>query len=369
MMTALLTSSLLTMSTQATTVYFGTSDSQGIYVAQLDSDKGTLSEPRLAIEIERPGFLTIHPDKNLIYTTTTGSGTDKYGGVAALRINKNGTLALLNKQSSKGKNPCHVSLDASGQCLMVANYGSGSVASFRILEDGSLSESVSFHQHEGSGTHPKRQQAPHAHSIFPNPESTHAYAPDLGIDKVMIYTLDPTSGTLENPSFAEVPGESMGPRHMKWTADGNIAYVLNELDLSISVFKPGKEAGSLEFIKTHTTLPGEMDKEGMTCAEIRIHPNRNYIYASNRDLNNKGRDSISIFTSFEKGFRHVATVPAEVWIPRNFNIDPTGKWLLVGGQKSHDIALFEIDPETGLLSFTGTKIPFEGGPICIEFMD
>ncbi|MEA2068922.1 MAG: lactonase family protein, partial [Verrucomicrobiota bacterium] len=343
------TSLTMTACAQTTRVYFGTSNSKGIYFTELDAAKGTLSEPKLAIEIGRPGFLAIHPNKQFIYSTTVSTGDGKNGGVAAMKINADGTLTLLNTQSSRGSGPCHVGIDATGQCLMVANYRGGSVASFRILEDGSLSEAQSFHQHKGSGAHPKRQDAPHAHSIFPNPGNTHAYASDLGIDKVMVYKLDPKAGTLAPSGFAEVPGGGMGPRHLKWSADGKVVYVLNELDLGISVFKPGKTDGSLEFIKTVSTLPEGADKADMTSAEIRIHPNGKFIYASIRDLTEQGRDTISVFTRFEDGFQRLETIPAQVWSPRNFNIDPTGEWMLAGGQQSHDIAIFKVDPKTGQL--------------------
>ena len=365
-----LTATSLTMTACAQTprVYFGTSNSKGIYVADLDAAKGTLSESQLALEIENPGFVAIHPNKPFIYSTAAGIGDGKNGGVAAMKINGDGTLTLLNRQSTKGPGPCHLSVDATGQCLMVANYRGGSVASFQILKDGSLSEARSFHQHEGAGANPKRQQGPHAHSIFPNPGNTHAYAPDLGIDKLMVYRLDPKAGTLAGSGFAAVPGGGMGPRHLKWSAEGKQVYVLNELDLSVSIFKPSKEAGSLEFIKTVSVLPEGADKSEMSCGEIRIHPNGKFVYASTRDLTEQGRDSISVFTRLEDGFQRLETTPAQVWIPRSFNIDPTGQWMLVGGKKSSNIAIFKIDPETGRVKFTGTKLPFDGGPISIEFL-
>ena len=344
---------------QTSRVYFGTSNSKGIYFADLDTTSGALTPPALAAETTEAGFIAIHPNKRFLYSTD----------IAAFSINDDGTLSLLNTQTPKGRDCCHVSIDQTGQCLMAAYYGSGAVGAFKIKEDGSLSDADSFHQHEGTGEHPQRQTAPHAHSIIPNPANTHAYAPDLGIDKVMIYSLDSDAGTLSEPSFATVPGGSMGPRHMKWSASGQFAYVLNELDLSISVFKPGRDAGSLEFIRTVSTCPEGADKSDMLSAEIRIHPSGKFIYASNRDLTKQGRDSISIFTRFEDGFQRLETVPAEVWIPRNFNIDPTGKWMLVGGQQSNDIALFKVDPATGRLEFTGTRVPFDGSPICIEFLD
>lgn len=348
-------------------VYFGTSESKGVYYADLNSETGELSSPELALEIGRPGFLAIHPNKQFLYSTTHGGALGRSGGVAATKINADGTLTLLNRQATDGRGACHVSIDKTGQCVMLAYYGNGSVASFRILDDGSLSDAKSYFQHEGSGDNPKRQQGPHAHSIFPNPENTHAYAPDLGIDKIMIYKLDPAEGLLSPNGFAEVPGGSRGPRHMKWNAEGTIAYVLNELDLTLSVFK-AVEDGQMKLLKTVPVMPKDADKSGMTCAEIRIHPNGRFIYTSNRDKTDLKRDSITVFKCHEDGLDRLDTVYSEVWFPRNFNIDPSGKWLLVGGQRSHNIAIFKIDPKTGLIDFTGAKIPFDGGPICIEFL-
>ncbi|MDF7807100.1 lactonase family protein [Pontiellaceae bacterium B12219] len=339
-------------------VYIGTKNSKGIYFADLDSSTGKLTTPTLAAETEDCGFIAIHPDKELLYST----------GVGAFKINSDGTLTHLNTQTTDGINACHISLDATGKCAMVAYYSSGSIASFQLLEDGSLSSAKSFHQHEGSGEHPTRQTQPHAHSIFINPDNTYAYASDLGIDKIMIYKLNPTAGTLTPASEVVIPGGSIGPRHLKWNADGSRVYLLNELDLSITLLKPLAD-GQLEVIETVSTLPEDTDKSDITCAEIRIHPNGKFIYASNRDLTEQGRDSISIFSRSEDGFQRLETVPAEVWIPRNFNIDPTGKWMLVGGKKSNDIAIFSVDPQSGLIKFTGNKVPFEGAPTCFEFMD
>jgi 6-phosphogluconolactonase len=354
----LVTHALITLSTTlAQRVYFGSSNSKGIYFADFNADSGTLSIPKLAIEADGAGFITLSPDEKCLYST----------GVASFKINPDGSLAQISSQQTGEKGSCQVSTDQTGKMLMTAYYSSGSVASFKVGKNGSLSEAVSLHRHEGKGEHPHRQKKAFGHSIFPNPANTHAYAADLGADKVFIYKMNPEAGSLTPAGEAVVPGGAMGPRHMKWNADGSLLYVLNELDLSVSIFSAEAD-GQLKFIKTESVLPEGSDKEKMTCAEIRIHPNGKWIYTSNRDLTEEGRDSMTVFSRHEDGFKRIETVSAEVWIPRNFNIDPTGKWLLVGGQKSNNIAIFKIDPTTGRLTFTDQKVPFEGGPICIEFL-
>ena len=351
-------------------VYFGTSN-DGIYMALFNTDTGELSVPELAAKIDNPGFIVIHPNKKYIYATTTGIPGSKDGGIAAFKINNNGTLTLINKQSSEGRNPCHVSLDSTGKCLMVVNYSSGSIASYKINKDGSISKPVSIHQHEGSIANSKRQTEPHPHSIFPNPDNTFAYVADLGLDKIMIYKLNPEQGTLAEAGFTQIPGENMGPRHMKWSQDGKYMYVLNELISKLTIFKSDGKSGKVKYKDSLLTIGDEKDMDGMYGSEVRMHPNEKFVYAANRDVGKQKRDSIAVFSTFANGQKCqlIEVTPAEVSLPRNFNIDPTGKWMLIGGQGSHDIALFSIDEKTGKLTFSGEKIPFKGSPICIEFMD
>lgn len=359
---------LMAMPLRAQTVqfYFGTSQGEGIAMADFDTTTGVLGTPTLAIALKKPGFLAAHPSKPLLYSTTEGLTDGKDGAVAALRVNSDGSLTLLNQVSSEGRGPVYLSLDATGQTLMVANYGSGSVASFRILEDGAVSEARSVHQHRGQGTDPARQKGPHAHAILPNPSNSFAYAPDLGIDKVMIYALEPAAGTLTPAESTLIPGSAMGPRHLKWSDDGALAYVINELDLSLSVFKPGETPGSMDFIATTPMLPAETDRAGLTAAEVRIHPDGRFIYASIRDATDQRRDVISVFRVNGQRLELLKTVPAEVSVPRTFAIDPTGQWLLVGGQKSRDVAVFKIDADTGIPDFQQDRVGFGAGVMSIE---
>lgn len=364
----LLSATFLAATTQAAQVYFGTAG-DGIYTAKFDTEVGKLTEVERAFEIDHPGFIAFHPNLPVLYAASrlqkakSGDGT-----VTALQMNPDGSLALLNQRSSMGMGTCHVGADPSGKILMAVNYFSGTVISYQIRKDGSLTEYRSLHQHKGSGENPKRQEGPHAHSVFANPAGTYAYVPDLGIDKIMIYKIDIPDGTLNPSGFAEVPGGGMGPRHMKWSADGKYAYVLNELDLSLSVFKPGEKEGALQWIATKSVLPESAEREEMSCAEIRIHPNGKFVYMSIRDLTDQGRDSITVYNVYEAGFDLIATVPAHVWIPRNFNLDPSGKWLLVGGQRSNNVAIFKVDPSSGLIEYSET-VALKHGPICIEFAD
>ena len=225
----------------AGTVWIGTGGAKGIYVSELDPESGRLGGPKLAIALPGAGFQALTADGKLIFSTCSEGG----GGVAALRVKEGGMLDEINRQPTGGKGTCFVGVDATGRCVLAANYGDGSVASFPVADDGALGEAASLHKHRGSGPNQARQKEAHAHSFYPGPDNKFAYAPDLGIDKVMIYRMDVATGKTEPAGAGELPPGS-GPRHMKFGRDGKHAYVLNELTLTVAVFEREPATGGLK---------------------------------------------------------------------------------------------------------------------------
>jgi 6-phosphogluconolactonase len=223
----------------------------------------------------------------------------------------------------------------------------------------------SFVQHAGSSINPKRQTSPHAHAFYLDSGNRFAFAPDLGLDKVMIYRFDAAHGkiTPNEPAFASVsPGS--GPRHFAFHPSGRSAYVINELLCTITGFRYDSGKGTLRDIQTLSTLPeGESLQVGYSTAEIFVHPNGKFLYGSNR-----GHDTIAVFAIDRKTgkltpVQHVST---QGKIPRNFNLDPTGSYLLAANQGSDNVVVFRADPTTGRLTPTGQGISL-GAPVCIEF--
>ena len=358
-----LTSLCNVISGQVTQVFIA-SASDGIYTSELDSETGALSAPQLKAEFKLGGFLALHPNQKVLYATANVA--KKQGGGISFAVQSDCSLTEMSRQSAGGGRLCHISLDATSQVLMGANYGDGNVVSFPLTEKGSIGKLASLQQHAGSSINPKRQTKPHAHSIYAGPDNRFAYAPDLGIDKVMVYKLDLDTAKLTTAGFTSLPAGA-GPRHMKFGADGKQAYVLNELDCSISIFNRGK-SGKLLAKQVVSTLPQGADKNEMTCSEIRVSPNGRFIYCANRDLTEQGRDSISVFKVNQGGaLTRIQTIAAGVWIPRNINLDPSGQWLLVAGQKSNDVPVFKVDQETGKLTSTKHKIAVPKA-MCIEFV-
>ena len=355
-------------------VYFGTNTnpkngSKGVYVAHFNTATGELTEPQLAAEAGSPGFLAIHPSKKFLYASSDVTTTDgkKAGGISAFGVDKgSGKLTLINQAATAGAGPCHVNVDKTGKLATIANYGSGSVGSFAIKEDGSVSPEVSFFQHEGSSIDPKRQAGPHAHSVNFSPDNRFAFACDLGLDKVLIYKIDPATGkmTPNDPAFAKTPAGG-GPRHLAFHPSGKYVFVNNEMGMSETVFSYDAEKGALTEIQTISTLPeADRSKPGYSTAETLAHPNGRVVYVSNRT-----HDTIAVFACDPATGKltPLQYVPAEGEIPRNICLDPTGKWLIAAHQNSATAALFKVDQDSGKLTFSGTKVNVPGS-ICVRFL-
>jgi 6-phosphogluconolactonase len=350
-------------------VYIGTytkGESKGIYRFDLDLKTGQPSLPEVAAEPINPSFLAIRPNGKSLYCVTemNSSGT-KVGAVDALAIGPaSEKLRILNLEQSKGIGPCHVSVDRSGNFLLVANYGSGSIAVLPIGEDGQLGAATAVVQHEGSSVNKTRQDRPHAHSINMDPTNRFALVCDLGLDKVLVYRLDLEKGTLtaNDPPFATVaPGS--GPRHLTFHPNGEWAYVLNEIASTVTVFQWDAEKGTLSEIQTLSALPDGLTMPENTAAEVQVHPSGKFLYASNR-----GHDSIAMFAIDAASGRltSIGHQPSGGETPRNFAIDPTGKWLLEAHQNSGTVSVFAIDEASGKLRPTEYSVVIPS-PVCVKF--
>ncbi len=349
-------------------VFVGTytgKNSKGIYLLELDLATGKLEAKGLAGEAVNPSFLAIHPNQRFLYAVSEvgNVGGKKSGAVASFAIDpKTGKLTELNREPSGGAGPCHLVVDGGGKNVLAANYSGGSVAVLPIQEDGKLKPPSSVQQHEGKGVNPRRQEAPHAHSINLDPLGKFAFAADLGLDKVLIYKFDAESGKLAaHAEAALAPGA--GPRHFAFHPTGRWTYVINEMLCTVTAFAYDAEKGRLKEIQTITTLPHEV-KEGYSTAEVVAHPSGRFVYGSNR-----GHDSIAIFRVDRETGRLTAAghEPTQGKTPRNFNVDPTGRFLLAANQNSDTITVFRIDPQAGTLRPTGQTVEVPS-PVCVRFM-
>lgn len=337
-------------------VYLGTysgKSSKGIYQCELNLTDGSLSEPTLAGETSDPSFVALHPNGKFLYSVNEGQAT-----ISAFAVDgKSGKLTFLNSQPSQGGAPCHLIVDPTGKNVLAANYSGGSCICLPVEADGKLGKASSFRQHEG----PRKN----GHSIHVDKADNYALCCDLGLDQVIIYAFDAGKGTL-TPHGAFHTAKGAGPRHFAWQPDGKTAYVNGETDLTLIVCDYDAEKGALAQRQVLSTLPKDVERKGGSTAETVVHPNGKFVYVSNRDPYN----SIAIF-SIDPKSREVKAVGHQakgIKTPRNFAIEPTGKYMLVANQSSDDVVVFRIDATTGELTPTDAKVHV-GSPVCVRFME
>ena len=354
---------------QPNLVYVGTytrhDQAEGIYVFQRDPDSGKLTQLSMA-EAYDPSFLAFSPDRRFLFAVNeyrefAGEGEGK---VSSFAIDQDtGALSFLSQQSTRGGEPCHLTTDASGRWLIVANHENGRVAVLPIDGEGRLGPVSDLMQHEGSGPGPS-QQGPHAHFVTFDPPGQRVLVCDKGIDKVMIYGLDGDAGRLvpADPPYGSLHSGA-APRHISFHPSGKYAYVNGEADMTVTAFAYDGETGTLAELHYLSTLPEGASAERLSTAQILVEPSGRFVYVSNR-----GHNSIAIFAIDQETGRLTAVghEPTQGETPRNFAIDASGTYLYAANQNSGTIIHFRIDQQTGQLHPTGDVTPV-GGPVCILF--
>lgn len=344
--------------------YTNNNRSEGIYLYRINLASGKLEKLSSTPGISNPAFLAIDPAKRFLYAVNESGEFlgKKGGGLTAFTIDQNtGALTKLNEVTSPGV-PCHLSVHPSGKAVLAANYGGGNVVIYPVKKDGSLGEVSDVAQHTGKGADPRRQEGPHAHCVILDATGQYAFAPDLGIDRVMIYKVDAAKAKLKPTGFATLkPGA--GPRHFAFHPTYDFAYVISELNSTMTAFRYNQSKGALTELQTLSTLPNGY-RDTSYCADVHVHPSGKFLYGSNR-----GHNSIVIYSIDDKTGK-LALIGHEStrgnW-PRNFGIDPTGQFLLVGNQNSNSIATFKIDEQTGKLSPHGDLLEIPA-PVCLKFI-
>lgn len=345
----------------------GDGHGKGIYAYRYDATTAKITSLGIAAETTNPSWVAVRPGGHFLYAVNEVGNYEgsKSGGVSAFAVDHaTGKLTFLNEVASRGAGPCYISVDHTGKYVLVANYDSGNIAVFPILEDGKLGAATAFVQHTGHGTNPERQEGPHAHSIVLTPDNRFAIVNDLGLDELLVYKFDSTKGTLtpNSPPFAKLdPG--VGPRHFALAPNGKFAYVINEMGRSVTAFSADLHAGIFKPIGSVSTLPSGFSGRNDD-AEIEVHPSGKFLYASNR-----GEDSIAVYAidPVKGTLKQVADTPTGGKEPRSFAIDPTGTLLFAANENSDNIVIFRIDAKTGQLTPTAEKLDVPS-PVSVTFL-
>ncbi|MCS7463484.1 lactonase family protein [Paenibacillus doosanensis] len=353
------------METGKMIAYFGSyagKQAPGIHVYAWDEQEGTLSAVDAIPGLINPTFMAVSQRQGLLYSYTQADEGQDSGAVLTFRIDPaTGTLAPAGQALSLDKSATHINLDHAEQFALTVSYSEGTVNLFPVQGNGEVGQLADKARHEGSSVVAKRQDSAHPHSVYTDPSDRFVIVPDLGMDKIVVYRLDSEQGKLQpHDEVAMEPGS--GPRHFAFHPNGRHAYVINELSSTVTAFVYDGDAGKLQPVQTISTLPDDFAGESI-CAEVQISPCGSYLYGSNR-----GHDSLAVFAvDPESGvLSAVQTISTGGAHPRHFSLTPSGGYLLAANKDSDSVVVFKVDRDSGRLTPNGQSISLPQ-PTCVRF--
>jgi len=335
-------------------------------------ENGALTLLSISREIDNPAFMRFHPFQNVLYVCSESILTDDK--VVSFSVSPTtGLLRKLNEHGTGGKSCCYLTIDKKLKHLLYVNYWDSTIGSFPIQPCGMLNSVKHIYRPEKSvvSNHrsdhlTNRQSEPHAHAVVLDPcLGRIAYIPDLGEDVVKQFLYDPENGELR--PYGSIPADSLspgpsGPRYIEFHPFLPVAFLVNELSSSISVFEFEEAEASLISecnvsarptliqIQSISTIPFAFPKKLNTCGRITVDPTGQFVLVSNR-----GHNSIAIFriSTDSRKLAEVGYFHTRGKTPRHFQFDKTGKFLIVANQDTDSIAVFQFNQTTGSLNYTG----------------
>jgi 6-phosphogluconolactonase len=331
---------------------------EGISVFSVHPATGALTLIQGVRDLVNPSFLAINGAGDRLYTVH-GDGQE----VSALAIDlQDGRLSFLNRVDCGGRNPVHLALDPAERFLVVSNHLSGTVAVLPLAEDGSLRAVKQLLPCEGTpGPHRHEQPFAKPHFNVFDPTGNYVLVPDKGLDRVFsFHVADGQMAAAPSPWVES--REGAGPRHLVFHPFQPWAFVINELDSTVTGYHFDGDTGALHPRQVTTALPGSFTGNSRG-AEIEVDRQGRYLYASNR-----GHDSISVFgIEPETGWLTlVQVVPSGGKTPRFFTLNPMGDWLYVLNEESDTLVQFAVERASGILTATGRVVPC-ASPVCLVF--
>lgn len=336
---------------------YAESGQEGIQLLVFDSVQGKINRLGGISGVSNPSFLALDPERNRFFAVSE----KEEGQVIAFTVDLlSGNIQEVNRQSTQGASPCHLTVDPTGRWLFAVNYASGGVCLFPIEEDGSIGAIADFIQHTGSSINRDRQEQPHPHSIFSYPDSPYLFVPDLGTDQIYVYKLDAAERKLKLiTATPTTPGS--GPRHLIFHPTKPYVYSIQELDSTITFYTISEDSLNLVLQQTISTLPRDFSSESF-CADIHVSPSGQFLYGSNR-----GDDSIATFRIAEDGkLESVGHTPTVGKTPRNFAVLPDSKYMLVANQESNSIIVMLLGAD-GIPVSTGACYEMVK-PVCLKVL-
>ncbi len=344
--------SSIAIQAQTSTLFVGTytsGDSEGVYSFNFDSQTGQLSNKKLIAKETNPSYVAFTKNKQFLYVINEVNNFDtaESGSVSTYLLNSSGTYQKINTVSTNGAHPCHISLNVSEDKLAISNYSGGNVSLHEIHKGIVQPAFQIFNQNSEIKAHAHMAQF----------RDNQIFTADLGRNFIAEYTENETMNYFKSHQYSMM--KKAGPRHFRFTENGNFMYVINELNSTISVLKKSSK-GFIRIQNVNTLREGYTGEN--SCADLQISPDEQFIYGSNR-----GENTIAVFRRDTNSGRlqKVQSISVEGNWPRSFIIDPSGSFLLVANERSNGISVFKIEKNTGKLNFS-YKLDMPA-PVCLLF--
>lgn len=331
----------------------------GIHVYRADPATGALTHVQHVGDLVNPSYLALSHDQHVLYSV---HGDEDYATAFTLDP-ETGEAKLLNRAATGGKNGVREAVDPSGRFLVVANYGSGSVAVLPVATDGSLKDQQQVVALPGTpGPHKVEQVSSHPHDVVFDPSGRFVLVPDKGLDRVFVFEWDITAGMLTPTAQGSVQSRpGAGPRHLAFHPRLPVAWVLNELDSTVTTYRFDPKNGALTALQVNPTLPTDFTGSS-TAAEIAVSPDGRFVYTSNR-----GHDSVTVFAAGDSGLLTVSGWQhTDGGGPRFIGLDPAGRFLHAANEQGDNVVTFAVDAASGKLTPTGQNIG-NASPVTIVF--
>lgn len=350
---------------------YASAEESGVQVFEFDGTAGgTLRQVDAVQGITNPTFVNVDPVNGRLYAIgekPDGKGS-KEGEIvtfdidpASGKLTEVGRVATMPPADGKQSTTCHINREPDNGYLVVCSYHGGTVGLVSLDADGIPVALTDTAVHSGQGAHPERQDRPHPHSAIFSPDGRFIFVSDLGLDLIRTYSINHDTGKLEHQGDTPLHAGA-GPRHLAFHPDGQSAYVINEVDSTITSFTYDAASGKLTTAVTVPTLPADFQEEN-TCAEIALTPDGRFLYGSNR-----GHDSIVVFAvdAATAGLTLIEHVPTLGGHPRHFTLTPDGAFLIVANRDGdHNLVVFQISGDSGRLSYTGNAATLSK-PVCVK---
>lgn len=306
--------------------------------------------------LENPSYLVLDRTKEYLYTVH-----GDYNEVSAFKIEENGNLTFLNTVSSEGKNPVYIELSLDNRFIFVASLQGGAVATIPRLADGSLGRATEVAHIKGL----TEDAVSLAHQCILDKTGQWLLVPTqsrhIGYERIYVFQVKADTGKLIEWSHIDARTYAE-PRHITFSSDNKRVYLVNEKGNAVTYYEFDDIKGILTPLQIISTLPETYTGQGQASA-ILLSPDEQFLYATNRIHESVALYRVNSNTGFLTNIGYESVLGKT---PRFFTFMPNGKQLLIANEDSHTLQLFDMDTETGLLTFAGITIE-TGSPTSIVF--